>query len=147
MTKPKTSKIVAMIGLIRQKVFETLLKLKTGVVDCLNKNFNRLSPPNKRVNFLILGVIIISICISMIIYSANSVTALSNDQITLPTDIYLKDDFKKGLKKVLRIKTLFDSLRKSSNGIGVYDSLSFARPGLIDSICSLMEDYQIDYSH
>ena len=133
---------------IRNKVSAKIQESKHFIVCYLNEKVNNLSATHKRVSLIIFGVIMLAVCSSMIITSINDATdSISIDRITLPKDIYPNDEYRKGFRKILRIKTLLDSLRRSPSRITVYDSLMNARPGLMDSLHSLVKSYQMDYSH
>ena len=136
------------IGAIKNNVSTKLQDSKRIAACYLNENINRLSSTHKKVSLIIFGLIVVAVCASMVVTSMNdAVDSISIDQITLPKDIYPSDDYKKGIKKILRIKTILDSLRKSPQGLTVYDSLINARPGLMDSFHLLMRNYKLNYSH
>ena len=148
MKESKSNNSSSKVDLIKSKVSAKFQESKQFVADYLNEKVNKLSATHKRLTLLVFGLIIVAICMSMIIRSMNDVgNSISIEQITLPKDIYPNDEFRKGFKKILRIKTLLDSLKKSPGGITVYDSLMKARPGLIDSLHSLISSYQFNYSH
>ncbi len=148
MKESKSNNSSSKVDLIKSKVSAKFQESKQFVADYLNEKVNKLSATHKRLTLLVFGLIIVAICTSMIIRSMNDVgNSISIEQITLPKDIYPNDEFRKEFKKILRIKTLLDSLKKSPKGITVYDSLMKARPGLIDSLHSLTGSYQFNYSH
>src|SRR5882724_3868027 len=133
---------------IKNKVSAKFQESKDLLANYLNEKVNKLSAIHKRVSLVIFGVIMVAICTAMIIRSINYAGAsVSIHQITLPKDVYPIDEYRKGLRKILKIKSLLDSLRKSPKGIAVHDSLINARPGLMDSIGLLIKKYNSDYSH
>ncbi len=133
---------------IKSKVSAKFQHSKRWLANYLNEKVNKLSATHKRVSLLIFGLLMVAICTAMIIRSINDAGAsVSIERITLPKDIYPNDEYLKGFKKILRIKSLLDSLRKSPGGIAVHDSLINASPGLIDSIGILIKKYNSEYSH
>ncbi len=135
---------------ISKRLSVKLSNSKKVIADYLDTKFNSLPTLHKRITLLIFGLVMAVVCVSLIIRSMNDAQnslSFRIDQITIPKDIYQNPNYVNGLKRILRIKAVLDSLRKSPKGIAVYDSLINARPGMIDSINSLIQNYQSNYSH
>ena len=136
------------IDLIKNKISTRFQKSKELVASYLNEKVNKLSEAHKRTSLILFVAIMIAICGAMVVRSANDASmSLRIEQLTPPKDIYPNDGIKRGFRKVLRIKALLDSLRRSPGGIPVYDSLLHARPGLMDSLQHLIKRYKINYSN
>ena len=148
MKESETWSVGKKIDLIKNKVSTRFQKSKELVASYLNEKVNKLSEIHKRTSLIIFVAIMVAISGAMVVRSANDASvSLKIEQLTLPTDIYPNDKVKRGLKKILRIKALLDSLRKSPRGVPVYDSLIHARPGLMDSLQHLIKRYKINYSN
>ena len=146
----KTNPIDAPRDSISTKVSVKLNQSKKAIADLLNSKFNSLPPIHKRITLMMFGLMMAVVCISLIVRSMNDAQdslSITIDQITKPRDVYQNPTHVNGLKRILRVKAILDSLRKYPKGITVYDSLINARPGLMDSINSIIQKYQSNYSH
>lgn len=126
---------------MKDLVSEKLRNVKKSIAAYLNEQVNRLSVSHKRLCLILFGLLMGLICIAQIIQSVEEdgkETTLSIDQITLPKDMHQNDARKQKLQELLRIKQLLDSLKETT----VYDSLMMARPGLVDSVDLLIQQYQ-----
>ena len=126
---------------MKDLVSEKLRSTKKAIADFLNERVNRLSVSHKRLSLLLFGILMGVICIGQIIQSLREdgkETAITFEQITLPKDIHQDNARNEKLQRVLRIKQLLDSLEQTA----AYDSLMIARPGLVDSVNLLVQQYQ-----
>src|SRR5689334_7165588 len=97
------------IEAITNKVSAKFQESKRWLADYLNEKVNRFSATHKRVSLLIFGLIMVAVCTAMIVRSINDAGAsVSIERITLPKDIYPNDEYRKGFKKILKIKSLLD---------------------------------------
>ncbi len=126
---------------MKDLVSEKLRSTKKSIADFLNERVNRLSVSHKRLSLLLFGILMGVICIGQIIQSLREdgkETAITFEQITLPKGIHQDNARNENLHRVLRIKQLLDSLEQTA----AYDSLMIARPGLVDSVNLLIQQYQ-----
>ncbi len=150
MKDDKTNPIDTARDSVSNNVSVKLNKSKKVIAEFLDAKFNSLPFIHKRITLMMFGLVMAAVCVSLIVRSMNDAQnslSLRIEQITMPKDIYPNPNYVNGLKRILRVKAILDSLRKSPKGIAVYDSLINARPGLMDSINSLVQKYQSNYSH
>ena len=137
------------------KVATTLIAAQNWFAVMMGKWINRLSVKGKK-TFLILFVLIFG-CYSLYILldtflsnNKNSSKSIKPEAISIPRHLNEAGDentsagtviTKEDLKSITSFKHYMDSLKTSSRGIYVYDSIINARPGLMDSIKLLEQIY------
>lgn len=112
-------------------------KAQRMAADFLNRRVNRLSHATKKIGLLFFGAAAGAICLSLIVVSLNGSgkSGFSIDLIARPENIYEIPD-RSGIQ---RFKTWLDSLKNDPNGRRKYDSILLHRPGLPDSVNTILK--------
>ena len=125
---------------IPNKVSERIHHFKRAIADYLNDKINRLSDSQKKMSFLIFGLMLAAIFLLQILQSLQNTSqaSLTIDQITVPKVIRSGSNE----EKAQHLKHLLDSLRATKRSTQLLDSLVHARPGLMDSVSLFLHNYQ-----
>lgn len=113
-------------------------KVQQAAADFLNRRVNRLSLAAKKIGLLFFGAAAGAICLSLIVVSLNGrgKSGFSINRITRPENIYEIPD--RSIERIQRFKAWLDSLKNDPKGRRKYDSILLHRPGLPDSVNTIL---------
>lgn len=129
----------------RSRLSRKVEEVKRNTASYLGKQSDKLSIKQKKLTFIVFGVLMAGVCLSLIVKPFNGVSTTldaltSHAMTTIPVQqddsVFSRKDF----QTLLRFKHSMDSL-KQANPEG-YNEFLKDRQGLIDSVNFLIEIYQ-----
>jgi hypothetical protein len=136
---------------VAMKLAKLLLKIQVKFSKFMSKSVNKVSAKRLKIwlivfcllgggfsIYLITGSIFQS-KISEFKIEAINVPKVSNHESNLRSEQFVDEDFYKAIES---FDQFMDSLRQTKLGLKIYDSISKVRPGLLDSIKLLKQNYK-----
>lgn len=111
--------------------------IKRHIADLLDRSVNSLSAFHKQVSCILFGVLMGIVCLAQVIRAIReeeSRNQFNIQPISIPKDAF--HNRANAHSGIANLKALMDSLKDSAT----YDSLRITRPGLIDSVNTLLEN-------